>query len=195
MKGIKEVTKMVKVLHKMYLNEVGETNEFSNLEEETRYLLAYTLKKEYLSAYKETDSYSLFDIYNLNNMELVDIIPINYNTLETQLLNFAYEGLVAIPRYFGKYKITCEETGELWHENSAEDIVIILNDHVGEDRCSFNIKNLLTGITTSIAITNWTTQFFAYGDNIYKTFLRADLTEGSMLYNLDPDRSKVEDEK
>ena len=192
MKSIKEIAKMVKVLHKMYLNEVGETNEFNELEEEARYLLAYTLKKEYLSVYEETDNYENFKIYNFN-MNLVNIIPAESGNMECQLLNLAYEGLIAVPSYLGKYKITCEETGEVWYKNTTIDIVDILNGYVGKDQYNFNIKNLSIGVTTSIAVTNCINQFFAYGDGIYN--LKLVLAKGPMFYDLNPKEPKTKDEK
>ena len=198
MKGIKEVTKMVKVLHKMYLNEVGETNEFSNLEEETRYLLEYTLKKEYLSAYKQRDNYAGFNIYN-PEMELVDVISVDCEDVNTRLLNLAYTGLIAVPRYFGKYKIYCAQTGEIWYKNTASEVAKILNDAIcavinNNELYTIEVENLITEFTTTILITDCIGNFTSCCNHcINMTYLKTDLTEGTLFYDLD--KPKVEEKK
>ena len=198
MKSIKELVKMVEVLHKMYLNEAGETNEFNALEAETRALLAYTLKKEYLSAYKQCNNYAGFNIYN-PEMELVDVISVDCEDVNMRLLNLAYTGLIAVPRYFGKYKIYCVETGEVWYKNTAAEVAKILNDAIyaavnNNELYTIDIKNLITENTTIIWISDCVGSFTAYsGHCINMTYLKSDLTEDSIFYDLD--KPKVEDEK
>ena len=200
MKSIKEIAKMVKVLHKMYLNEVGETNEFNELEEEARYLLAYTLKKEYLSAYKQCNNYAGFNIYN-PEMELVDVISVDCEDVNTRLLNLAYTGLIAVPRYFGKYKICCVETGEVWYKNTAAEVAKILNDAIyavinNNNLYTIEVKNLITEFTTTIFISDCVGNFTAYGEHaVNMIYLKSDFTEGSIFYNLDSEEPKTEDEE
>ena len=199
-KSIKELMKMVKVLHKMYLNEAGETNEFSSLEEETRHLLAYTLKKEYLSAYKQRDEYAGFNIYN-PEMELVDVISVDCEDINARLLNLAYTGLIAVPRYFGKYKIFCVETGEVWYKNTATEVAEILNDAlyaivITNNVYTIEVKNLITEFTTTIWMTDCIGNFTAYGEHsVDMIYLKSDFTEGSIFYNLDSEELEIEDEE
>lgn len=199
-KSIKELMKMVKVLHKMYLNEAGETNEFSSLEEETRHLLAYTLKKEYLSAYKQRDEYAGFNIYN-PEMELVNVISVNCEDVNTRLLNLAYTGLIAIPQYFGKYKIHCVQTGEIWYKNTASEVAEILNETIyavinNNELYTIEVENLITEFTTTILISDCIGNFTAYGDHsVDMIYLKSDFTEGSIFYNLDSEELEIEDEK
>ena len=201
MKNIKEVVKMVKVLHEMYLNEAGEFNQFNELDVETRALLAYTLKKEYLSAYDQRGDYAGLNIYSLD-MDPVDIVSIDYEDIDTQLLNFAYEGLIAIPQYFGKYKIICEETRDLWYTNTTLEIVealdsaIFFHHAVNNDIYTFIIENLIKGTQTTIRVDDCAGGFTACGDHgINMTYLNADFTKDTQFYNLDSDKPKVEDEE